>query len=288
MRYFLTFIFTLVFTAPSFAELKVHITKGSYDPLPIAIPDFHGNDKTKNLASQITNIIRANLLRSALFRTVDEEDFIQDTNTDALNPEFADWRVIGADALIHGNVTMDDKNNIKAEFFLWDVLAEKQITGLSFSGKITSWRRIAHMISDVIYKRMTGESGYFDSRIVYIAETGPETRRQKRLAIMDQDGANHRYLSDGKYIVLTPRFSPSLQKITYMAYLNDEPRVYILDLETGKHELLGSFTGMTFAPRFSPDGKHIVFSLARGGNSDIYTMNLKKQENPPPDIWPRD
>jgi TolB protein len=138
-----------------------------------------------------------------------------------------------------------------------------------------NWRRIAHIISDAIYKRLTGEDGYFDTRIVYIAESGPQNRRVKRLSIMDQDGENHRYLTNGENLVLTPRFSPTAQEITYMSYAGGIPRVYLFNLNTGQEEVLGEFPGMTFAPRFSPDGNRVIMSMARGGNSDIFTMDLR-------------
>ncbi len=275
MKRFFIFFFIVLLSAPVLADLKVYITQGSYRSLPIALPDFYsGENKESAAAQEITNIIRANLSRTGLFSLIDDEDFIQDTQTDELEPEFADWRVINAEALVHGNIQSNDKKQIKTEFRLWDVLAEKQIAGLALTTPKENQRRVAHMISDVIYNRMTGEKGYFDSRIVYVAETGPPNRRKKRLAIMDQDGANHRFLTSGDYIVMTPRFSPKVQKIAYMAYFNETPRVYILDLETGQQKLLGHFKGMTFAPRFSPVGNTIIFSMAKNGNSDIYTMNL--------------
>src|SRR5690606_30315749 len=134
----------------------------------------------------------------------------------------------------------------------------QQMTGLAYFTQPQNWRRIAHIISDAIYKRMTGEDGYFDTRIVYVAESGPVTQRVKRLAIMDQDGFNHRYLTDGRSLVLTPRFSPTLQELTYLSYSGDQPRVYIYNVDTGRQEVLGEFPGMTFAPRFSPDGNRVA------------------------------
>jgi TolB protein len=164
---------------------------------------------------------------------------------------------------------------LKVEFRLWDVFGESQMTGLAYFSTPENWRRVAHIIADAIYKRITGEEGYFDSRVVYIAESGPQDRRVKRLAIMDQDGENHRFLTDGNNLVLTPRFSPSTQEITYLSYFNNRPRVYLFNIETGQQEVLGDFPGMTFAPRFSPDGNAVIMSLAKSGNSDIYAMDLR-------------
>ena len=158
---------------------------------------------------------------------------------------------------------------------MWDIFQEKQMIAQQLVTSKFNWRRISHVISDVIYSRITGESGYFDSRIVYISESGSKTDRKKRLAIMDQDGANHKFLTDGSYLTLTPRFSPAAQQIAYLSYFKKVPRVFLLDLNTGKQKVLGDFPGMTFSPRFSPDGEKLVMSLAKNGNTDIYEMNLK-------------
>ena len=174
-----------------------------------------------------------------------------------------------------GKVEAQSDGRLKVEFRLWDVFAETQMAGLAYFTVPNNWRRVAHIVADAIYKRITGEEGYFDTRIVYIAETGASNNRVKRLAIMDQDGENNRILSDGRALVLTPRFSPTMQKITYMAYYNNKPRVYIFNIDTGQQEVLGDFANMTFAPRFSPDGTRVIFSLSENGNSNIYTMDLR-------------
>ena len=188
---------------------------------------------------------------------------------------FNEWKAINAQALVTGVVTKAADGRTRVEYRLFDVFGQVQMTGMAYMTTPQNWRRIAHIIADDIYKRLTGEMGYFDSRVVYIAESGPATQRVKRLAIMDQDGANHRYLTDGRNLVLTPRFSPSQQQITYLAYVGNKPRVYLYDLETGRQEILGDFPGMTFAPRFSPDGSKVVFSLSKNGNSDIHVMDLR-------------
>ncbi|MCW9046213.1 MAG: Tol-Pal system beta propeller repeat protein TolB, partial [Alphaproteobacteria bacterium] len=180
-----------------------------------------------------------------------------------------------AQALLQGRAKMAPDGRLRVEFRLWDVFAEQQMVGLAYYTVPENWRRISHIIADAIYKRITGETGYFDTRIVYISETGSPINRIKRLAIMDQDGANHRFLTDGSNLVLTPRFSPTLQEITYMSYFNDTPRVYIFNIDSGRQELLGDFPGMTFAPRFAPDGNSVIMSMAKDGNSEIYAMDLR-------------
>jgi TolB protein len=160
------------------------------------------------------------------------------------------------------------------EFRLWDVLPGTQIQGTAYTTTPANWRRIAHIIADVIYERLLGEKGYFDTRIVYVSNTGPRDRRTKRLAIMDQDSANNRYLTDGAWMVLTPRFSPVRDQIAFMSYANNRPRVYLFDLNSGAQRMLGEFGGMTFAPRFSPDGGSVIMAVANGQGSDIVTVGL--------------
>ena len=183
--------------------------------------------------------------------------------------------LIKAQALVTGKLLVKD-GKLKVEFRLWDVLASQEMIALAFTTTPSNWRRVAHIISDKIYERLTGETGYFDTRIIYVAEEGPKNQRIKKLAIMDQDGANTKYLTLGNELVLTPRFNPANQMVTYLSYFRNLPRVYLLDIETGVQEVVGNFPGMTFAPRFSPDGKKIIMSFAKDGNSDIYTMNLRK------------
>jgi TolB protein len=264
------------------AVLNVDVTRGNVEPLPIAVPDTApASGATTPVGSladigiNIAGVVTADLARSGLFRPIDKEAFIEKIGPGSIRPRFGDWRAIGSQALVTSHVELESDGRIRVEFRLWDVFAESQMTGLRYVAPPQNWRRVAHLISDAVYRRLTGETGYFDSRIVYIAETGPRTLRTKRLAIMDQDGANHRYLTNGEDLVLTPRFSPTRQEITYLAYYNDQPRVYLYNIDSGKHEVLGDFPNMTFAPRFSPDGNKVAMSLAENGNSDVYLMDLR-------------
>ena len=264
---------------PAHAELRIDITQGSVKPMPIAVADMSGKSAVeKKFGRDIARVIATDLERSGLFKSIDRKAFIQTTDALQSLPRFGDWRVISAQALVQGRAELVPDGRLRVEFRLWDVYAETQMVGLAYFTIPDNWRRVAHKISDAIYKRITGETGYFDTRIVYIAESGPADKRKKRLAIMDQDGANHRFLTDGSSLVLTPRFSPELQEITYLSYFGDLPRVYIFNIDTGRQEILGDFPGMTFAPRFSPDGKKVVISMAKGGNSDIYTMDLRTRK----------
>ena len=261
---------------PARAELRIDITRGTVEPMPIAITHFlGGNDVEQNHGRNVARVISANLERSGLFRPIDPKAFIQTAESLGNLPRFGDWRVINAQALVQGRVQIVPDGRLRAEFRLWDVFAEQQMVGLAYHTVPDNWRRVAHIISDAIYKRITGEDGYFDTRVVYIAESGPARRRVKRLAIMDQDGENHRFLTDGSSLVLTPRFSPTLQEITYLSYYQNVPRVYLFNIDTGRQEVVGDFPGMTFAPRFSPDGKKVIMSMAQDGNSEIYTMDLR-------------
>ncbi|MBI1301997.1 MAG: Tol-Pal system protein TolB [Alphaproteobacteria bacterium] len=261
-------------------EPEARITTGVFKPRPIAVSRFHATEpQFEDLAKDIPGIVLENLERSGLFRPINANAFVQTPDSIAREGvRFPEWRATGTETMVSGEVTKDERGRTRVEFRLWDVISQQQLTGMAYTTTPENWRRIAHIISDEIYKRLTGEEGYFDTRIVYISESGPAHKRLKRLAIMDQDGANHTYLTDGSYLVLTPRFSPETQRITYMSYRGDKPRVYLYDINTGRHEVLGSFPGMTFSPRFAPDGDSVVMSMAKDGNTDIYVMNLKSRK----------
>jgi TolB protein len=268
-------IATLFFlsASPAHAVLRIDITKGNAEPMPIALPNLPGN----SVGADIIRVVSADLERSGLFRPISQSSFIEQITPQTTIPRFADWRQINAAALITGSVTDSGNGKLKVAFRLWDVYGEEQIAGKEYNTFKNNWRRIAHIMADEIYKRLTGENGYFDSRVVYVAESGPALKRVKRLAIMDQDGENHKFLTDGRYLVLTPRFSPNSQEILYMSYAGKQPRVYLRDLQTGREESLGNFEGMSFSPRFSNDGNSIIMSIASGGSTQIYKMDLRSR-----------
>jgi len=279
----LIFLFVVFFAKNSFALIEIDITRGNLTPLPVAVSPLHVESNSSEVlkeikvGSEISKIIETNLLRSGLFNPLKKDSFVQKPDIAHLKPRFEDWKLIKAQALITGKVNITN-DKLRVEFRLWDVLAAKEMMALAFTTVPNNWRRVAHIISDKVYKRLTGEEGYFDTRIIYVSEEGPKTQRIKKLAIMDQDGANTKYLTLGNELVLTPRFNPTNQMVTYMSFFRNLPRVYLLDIETGVQEVVGDFPGMTFAPRFSPDGKKIIMSFAQGGNSDIFTMNLETRE----------
>ena len=270
----LVFAAVLSAAAPARAELHIDITHGVSQPLPIAIPPFPGEGDNGQLGRDITSVVSNDLLSSALFQPLDPKSFIQNVATGG-PPRFGDWRQINAQALVTGLVQTQPDGKARVEFRLWDVFAEQQLAGFAYTTTKQNWRRIAHIVADEIYKRITGEDGYFDTRVVYIAESGPAQNRIKRLAIMDQDSANNQYLTDGRALVLTPRFSPSVQEITYLSYAAGVPRVYLFNIDTGQQEAIGDFPGMSFAPRFSPDGNRVILSRSEGGASNIYTLDLR-------------
>ena len=285
MKKIILFIFCLfIYNNSAKALVEVDITRGNLDPLPIAVSplfiesgsiDLKDGDKIiKNVGEKIAEVIEVNFKRSGLFNPLKKDSFVQKPDIAHIKPRFEDWRLIKAQALVTGKVKVSE-DKLRIEFRLWDVVAAKEMIALAFSTTPSNWRRVAHIISDKVYQRLTGEEGYFDTRIIYVSETGLKTQRYKKLAIMDQDGANVKYLTLGNELVLTPRFSPKNQLVTYLSYFRNLPRVYLLDIETGVQEVVGDFPGMTFAPRFSPDGEKIIMSFAKDGNSDIYTMNLK-------------
>ena len=261
------------------AQLKLDVTQGNIQPIPIAIPDFvGGSSNDSETARNVTQVIAANLKRSGLFAPIEPAAYIERvSNIDSL-PRFADWRTINAQALVTGRLTRQADGRLKSEFRLWDVASAEQLTGAQYFTGPDIWRRVAHIISDAIYQRLTGESGYFDSRVVFVDESGSKEQRVKRLAIMDQDGANVRILTRGSDLVLTPRFSPSTQEITYMSFVNAQPRVYLLNIETSQREVVGDFKNMSFAPRFSPDGHRVIMSLQEGSNSNLFVLDLRSKQ----------
>jgi TolB protein len=254
------------------AQLTIDMTRPNFEPVPIAIMDFQGDP----MGAQIAGVIRNNLQTSGLFRSIAPGSFIEQNLNAGSAPRFPDWRNVGAQGLVVGSIA-NVGGNIKVDFRLWDVLKGEQATGLSFTSQPSNWRRLGHIISDAIYKRVTGEEGYFDSRVAYVSETGPLNNRVKRIAIMDQDGANNRYITDGATLALTPRFSPTLQEIVYMAYgdRNSPPKVYLQNVDSNRRELMGNFPGMSFAPRFSPDGSKVAMSLSQDGRTNLYEMDVR-------------
>ena len=241
----LTIFCLFIFNTNAIALVEVDITRGNLDPLPIAVSPLHiesgskdvkqGEKIIKNIGEEISKVVEVNFRRSGLFNPLKKESFVQNPDIAHIKPRFEDWRLIKAQALVTGKVKVTE-DKLRVEFRLWDTVAAKEMIALAFSTTPNNWRRVAHIISDKVYQRLTGETGYFDTRIIYVAESGPKTQRYKKLAIMDQDGANVKYLTLGNELVLTPRFSPKNQLVTYLSYFRNLPRVYLLDIETGVQE----------------------------------------------------
>lgn len=274
-------IISLSFAAqPLAAQIRVDITGGIAAPMPIAIPAMptpaSANTAAGNTAAlgrQVADVVTNDLRNSGLFaplgpNAVRGVDFKQ-----VVAPDFAYWGGTGAQALIQGFVQANGDGTLTVGCYLYDVFARTELTRQGYVVPPAQWRRAAHKCADTVYTRLTGEGPYFDSRVVYVSETGPKNNRTKRLAIMDQDGANHRFVTNGQNIVLTPRYSPNGQKIVYMTYAGRRPRVYIYDVGTGTQRLIVDSANMTFSPRFSPDGRYIVYSMAVNGNTDIYRVS---------------
>ena len=260
--------------------VEVDINKGVLQPLSIAVPPFGGADpRSSELGPQIAEVVSKDLQRSGFFRPLNGGFPEQNLNI-AVQPQFGLWRGVNAQDLVNGQVTTDADGRLRVDFRLWDVFSQSQLIGTQFTSSPDNWRRVAHKIADAVYQRLTGQGPYFDTRIVFVAESGPRAHRVKRLAIMDQDGANPSYLTNGAYVVLNPRFSASNQQITYAALSKDAVRVYLFDIETGRRETIGSFVGqMAFAPRFSPDGSKVALSVEKNGNTDIYVVDLRSRES---------
>ncbi|GLQ33781.1 protein TolB [Amylibacter marinus] len=261
--------------SPLAAPLRIEITEGVIEPMPIAAPKFVGRGNgAGRYANEITQVIMDDLTGSGLFREIPASAHISGIDNFDAPIQFSDWKSINAQALITGAVALNG-DQITVKFRLFDVFAQSDLgEGLQFVATKGSWRRMAHKVADAVYARLTGETGYFDSRVVYISEEGPKNARQKRLAIMDYDGANNRFLTDANSIVLAPRFSPNAKEIVYTSYETGMPKVFLMNVDTLKRRSLDEQPGMTFAPRFSPDGSRVILSLTERGNTDIYIIEL--------------
>jgi TolB protein len=270
-------LLAMVFGMPrADAQTEIDITGGRVDPLPIAIAPFLAGGGAEDAGGTISGVITNDLGRSGYFAPIEPASFIEKISDFNTPPRFGDWRQIQAKALVTGQVYLEG-DRIRAEFRLWDVNTQQQLAAQQFTTTSKNTRRIGHLIADVIYKSLTGIDGYFDTRVVFVEEEGPKNQRVKKLAIMDQDGANVRALTDGKELVLTPRFSPSTNEITYMSFGSDTPRVYLMNIDTRQREIVGEFPNMSFSPRFSPDGQRVIMSLQDGGNSNIFELDLRSR-----------
>ncbi|MEM9964650.1 MAG: Tol-Pal system beta propeller repeat protein TolB [Asticcacaulis sp.] len=257
------------------APLRAVVNSGVIEPMPIAIQI--GSADGSDIGSKISAVVMADLERSGFFKPINPAAFIEQSVDINASPTFASWKTINAQALANGMARVDAEGRLTVDFRLWDVFSERQLLGQSLTATPENWRRVAHKIADAIYERLTGEEGYFDTRIVFVAESGGRGNRVKRLAIMDQDGANPSYLTDGSYKVMTPRFSADSQEVAYMVLREDSARIFIFNIETGRQESVGQIQGMVFSPRFSPDGTKLAYSVAQGGNTDIYLMDLRSR-----------
>ncbi len=268
-----------VFSSNTVANDPIIISDGHVDPVPIAINDFaHMQEEDANITKDILKVVNRDLKTSGIFRPISKAAFIERQIGTQHTPLFASWQQINANLLLNGDVARTASGKLQVRFILWDPLLEAKIASESFELPEKLWRRAAHKISDIVYEKITGSKGYFNTRIVYVSESGDYLNRKKRLALMDYDGANHQYLTDGSDLVLTPRFSPDARKIIYLSYKNRIPQVHMLNLNNGGSSVVGKFPGMSFAPRFSPDGKFAIMSIAKKGITQIYEINLKTKK----------
>ena len=279
IRRFALLLLLALAATPAAAQLRVDITQGMSAPLPVAVPGFAtpaptgtaaGN--TAALGGQVASVIGNDLKSSGLFRPVGPTDAVAFAQTTA--PAYETWRSAAAQALVTGAVTANADGTITIACYLYDPFAQQQLASEGFRVTPPAWRRAAHKCADKVYTRLTGEGGYFDSQIVYVAESGPKTHRRKQLAIMDQDGANHRFLTNGQSLVLTPRFAPNQGRVAYMSFAGNRPALWFYDAITGRTSIVGTFQGTSFSPRFSPDGRYLLMSLIRAGNANIYRLDL--------------
>ena len=272
----------LAITHPALSQersgpLRIEITEGVIEPLPFAVPDFIAeNPAAAEYAQSIARVVAADLSGTGLFREIPRDAYISRVTSFDSTIQYSDWKAINAQAVVTGAVSVGSDGRLTVKFRVFDVFADAQLgDGLQFGGSASSWRRMAHKVADAVYSRITGEGGYFDSRVVFVSESGPKDSRLKRLGIMDYDGANLQYLTDSSSSVLAPRFSPGGERILYTSYETGSPRVFLLDVGSVQRRPLDvPAESMTFAPRFGPDGQTVLFSLTQGGNSDRYSRNV--------------
>ncbi|MCL1902171.1 MAG: Tol-Pal system beta propeller repeat protein TolB [Alphaproteobacteria bacterium] len=262
-----------LFIATAHAELKVDIIAGNTEPIPIAIQKFEAPNGATKDADIMRGIVESNLAKSGLFRVIKNDAHPEVAKFDAL-PRFQDWAMIKAQVLVQTKLENAPDGKYKLSFYVWDINGKEQIEAQTLVSSKQSMRRLAHIMSDAIYERLTGESGYFDTQIVFIAESGPMDKRVKRMAIMDSDGHGFRYMSDANTMVMSPHFSPNMQTIVFLSFRNDEPTIWSLDMNTGEQRRLGKFGGMTFAPRFSPDGTRVTMSMVDNGATNLYEYDM--------------
>ena len=295
----------LAITAMAQAQepLRVDVTRGNLDPLPVALPDFVGtSEEAQSRGADITRVVTNDLASSGLFSPIDQAAYIEDIENIDLRPRFSDWRVIGTSALLVGSVHIQEDGRLVVAFRLWDTRLEEQLLGLQYRTAPENWRRVAHRVADEVYQRLTGESGYFNTRIVYVAEgRGIEGEPLRQLAIMDQDGANPSFLTDRSYMALLPNYSPNSQEITYVSFLNGQATTYLYNLETGRQEAL--FTqamreagldpdGQSLSARFTPDGSQLAVSIETRSGHDVHLFDLRTRalqrltQHPADDVEP--
>jgi TolB protein len=278
---------SLGLTATAHAQLTVDVDNSAGEELVIAVPGLPTPQSvdtvagsTSELGDKISDVIVSDLRSSGLFKPIGRNQVRGISYTEVTAPQFPYWSGTSASALIQGFIRSNPDGKLTVGCYLYDVALETELTRQGFVVEPRDWRRAAHKCADTIYSRLSGESPFFDSRIAYIAETGPKGNRVKRLAIMDSDGANHRFITNGQATALTPRFSPDYKSIVYLSFLDGNPRIYIYDIGTGRQRLITQSTNPTFAPRWSPDGKWILYSMAIAGNTDIYKISAAGGSRP--------
>lgn len=265
------------FCLPAYAELKVDIVAGAVEPISVAVQKFEvGSHASTRDAAMLRDVVDNDLKSTGLFRIVNRNALPEFVKMGDM-PDFKLWSAVRAQVLVQAKLTRQVDDMYRLEFYVWDVQGGEQIEAQSLVASKKSMRRLAHIMADAIYERLTGEVGYFDTQIVFITETGPMGERVKRMAIMDQDGYNMRYLSDDKTFVMSPSFSPNMHTVVFLSYRDEDPMIWTLDLETGEQRRLGQFGGMNFAPQFSPDGRRIALSLVKRGVTHIYEYDIENK-----------
>lgn len=255
------------------ATLQVDVSGGNFDPIPIYFGAFAGSQE---LGVNFMAVIEKDLVNSGLFKSLNSGEY----KLLAKQPNFHKLRSMGADYVAGGKIAYNKNEEITLELYVWNAATGHLVIGHRLNGKMHGWRQLAHIAADMIYSNLTGEKPYFTSKILFIDETGPIDNRLKKVAIMDQDGANVAYLTNGEHLTVTPKIAPDRQNVVYTAYIDDSPHTCLQQLKTGARTIVEQSTNGTIAPNFSPDGNGLVMGKLRdNGTANLFLLNIQSMNN---------
>lgn len=258
---------------------QIEVSGKNYKLTKIAINHFLTQKyEEKIIAKEIRDTVCKNLSDSGIFSIVAENNFIEQNKGSEFIPFFEAWKKINATILVNGSLTKNRKNNYTIVISIWDNILAKKILHRKITFSEKSIQKTSHIISDHIYQEIIGEKGYFDSKILYVAEKVIENKIFTRIAMMNQDGKEHKYLTNGKFISISPKISPDKENIAYVDFRAGISKIFLRNLYSGQENLLTNMKGSIFSPRFSRNGKKILFSLAKKGATNIFKFDINTKK----------